>query len=145
MIDKQKVIVRFLDKRLVRGYLDDFSAFDDTVSLEDETSQNMEIKISELKGIFFVRTFEGDREHKEKKSFIGRSPAGRRVFVKFKDGESVMGYVEGDVPWGKGFFLESVNQAGKSRGFFLKPVDDECNNIRIFVVATAIADVTVIG
>lgn len=140
-MERQKVIVRFLDGRLLKGYVADFSPSSDSVSVEGESSERQKIGFDELKAIFFVRTFEGDKSHTEKKSFIKPIPLGKRVFVKFKDGESMMGYIEGGIPWEKGFFLEP----NKGSGFFLIPVDDESNNIKVFVVAASVWDVTVMG
>ena len=140
-MEHEKVILRFLDRRMIKGYLDDFSPSQRSVSVEDESSKRHNIDIKELKGIFFVKSFEGDKRYKEKKSFGGTQQAGKRIFVRFKDGESMIGYVEGDVPWKKGFFLESE----KKTGFFLIPVDNASNNMKVFVVATSIDDVTVIG
>lgn len=65
----------------------------------------------------------------------------KRVFVKFKDGESLTGYIEGEMPWQKGFFLES----GRKKGFFLLPTDTESNNIKIFIIASFVRDVTLVG
>jgi hypothetical protein len=96
------------------------------------------VKISDLKAIFFVRTFEGDKTYSDKKSFIRATAKGKKVFVRFYDGESMMGHIEGQVPWEKGFFLEA-----KKGGFFLIPVDEQSNNIRVFVVANSVQDVTV--
>jgi hypothetical protein len=44
------------------------------------------------------------------------------------------------VPWEKGFFLH----AERNNGFFVKPADGTSNNIKIFVVAASIDDVTVV-
>ena len=105
-MERQKVVLRFIDGRIVRGYLGDFSVFDSSVSIEDDSSVKQTIPVHELKAVFFVRSFEGDKSRNERKSFIGPVPQGKRVFVRFKDGESMMGYIEGDMPWQKGFFLE---------------------------------------
>ena len=140
MMERQRVILRFVDGRLLRGYIEDFSSSDEFVFMEGE-SATQKIRLDELKAIFFVRTFEGDRSYTEKKSFAKPVALGKRVFVKFKDGESMMGYIEGGIPWEKGFFLEP----NKGSGFFLIPVDDESNNIKVFVVASSVWDVTVMG
>jgi small nuclear ribonucleoprotein (snRNP)-like protein len=140
-MDRQKVILRCLDGRVIRGYIDDFSASDERVAVEDESSARQEIGVEELKAIFFVRTFEGNRSYAEKKSFLEQVSLGKRVFVKFKDGECMTGYIEGGVPWKRGFFLEPK----KGAGFFLLPVDNESNNIKVFVVASSVWDVTVMG
>jgi hypothetical protein len=140
-MEREKAIVRFLDNRLIKGYVDNFSPFDKIVAIEDETFTRQNVDMKELKGIFFVKTFGGDKHRKEKKAFRGTRQTGQRVFVRFKDGESMIGHIEGDIPWRKGFFLGPK----KSTGFFLKPVDSESNNIKIFVVATSIDDMTTIG
>lgn len=136
----EKVILRFLDKRLVKGHLERFSPSDHIITIKADDAQRLEVDIEQLKGIFFVKSFGGDSGRKEKKSFEGVPYDGKKVFVRFKDGESMVGYVEGEVPWEKGFFLH----AKKNSGFFLRPVDVGSNNTKIFVVAKSIDDVTVI-
>jgi hypothetical protein len=64
------------------------------------------------------------------------------VFVKFRDGESLLGFLEGDFPWEKGFFLSRQDKGLK--GFFLLPVDEDANNIKVFVVSSSVVDVTVV-
>ena len=140
-MERQKVILRCLDGRLIRGYISGFSASDESVILEDESSGKQQFKVAELKAIFFVRTFEGDRTYSEKKTFRDPVAMGKRVYVKFKDGESMTGYIEGDIPWERGFFLEH----NKGPGFFLIPVDRGSNNLKVFVVASSVWDVTVMG
>ncbi|GAB4413902.1 MAG: hypothetical protein OHK0032_09980 [Thermodesulfovibrionales bacterium] len=140
-MNRQKAILRLLDGRLIKGYMDNFSPSDESVFIEDALSKVHEVSIEGLKAIFFVRTFEGDKSRSEKKSFAGTVHHGKKVFVRFKDGESMVGYTEGDIPWQRGFFLE----ARKGKGFFLTPVDSESNNMKIFVVATAVRDVTFLG
>lgn len=140
-MDKEKVVVRYLDGKITKGYIVKFSPSDREIIVENLSNQKESINMAELKAIFFVRTFEGDRGHVETKSFLGTISKGKRVFVKFKDGEAMTGFVEGDIPWQRGFFLES----SKSPGFFLIPVDYHSNNIKVFVISDSIRDVTVMG
>ncbi|MEW6584183.1 MAG: hypothetical protein AB1442_01080 [Nitrospirota bacterium] len=136
-MEKRRVVLNFLDGRMMKGYADQFSAKNASVTIVDESSKRHEVDLKELKAVFFVKTFEGDRCRRELKSFAGSSASGKRVLVRFRDGETLMGYVEGGVPWEKSFFLES-----KKGGFILKPVDSGSNNIEIFVVSTSVEDVT---
>ena len=138
--DRKKVIVRLIDGRLIKGYLEDFSPTDDAVAIVEQSTQRMTVNVRDLKAIFFVRTFTGDKGHREKKAFTRKPRGGKRVFLRFKDGETMMGYSEGDIPWQRGFFLESK----KGNGFFVQPVDEESNNIKVFVVASALDDVAVV-
>jgi hypothetical protein len=100
------------------------------------------VKVDELKAIFFVRTFKGDSRLRERKKYGISKPKGRRVFIKFKDGESMMGFLEGEVPWNRGFFLSKPDEDLK--GFFLLPVDSDSNNEKVFVFSSSILDVTVV-
>ncbi len=134
---KQKVVLNFLDGRIIKGYINDFSPKDEFVLIENRLSDEQKFEINELKAIFFVKTFKGNKHYSEKKSFTLASPAGKRILVRFKDSETLIGYVEGNVPWQRGFHLES-----KKGGFFLIPTDDKGNNTKVFVVSTSVSDVT---
>lgn len=100
------------------------------------------IPIEKLKAIFFVKTFKGDSKYREKKRYGLRQSEGRKIFVRFKDGESLVGYLQGDMPWDKGFFLSKPDK--KKVGFFLVPVDVESNNIRVFIMSSSVRDITVL-
>jgi len=141
MEESQRVILRFLDGKMLKGLIKNLKLTDDHLFIADESDHQLKVRLKELKAIFFVKSFEGNRAHHEKKTFSGTPPASKRVFVKFKDGETMMGFVEGDIPWEKGFFLESM----KEKGFNLIPVDEESNNTRILVITSAVKDVAMIG
>ena len=136
------VVARFRDGRMVKGYVKAFSSESDTVVLTDEkTREENRVALEELKAIFFVKSFQGVREHVEKKAFGIRKLAGRKVFVKFHDKETLVGCIEGAVPWDKGFSLTKLGE--KTKGVFLTPVDGDSNNVKIFVVGSAIQDITI--
>lgn len=136
MTEKEKVVLNFLDRRIMKGHLEDFSPQENRIVLLDQSSQKRTVALDELKAVFFVKTFEGNKGRRESKAFVGSS-SGKRVLVRFKDSETLVGYLEGDVPWKKGFFLET-----KKGGFSLKPVDAGSNNYKVFVVATSVEEVT---
>lgn len=141
MADSQKVILRFVDGKMLKGFIRDLKLDGDHLFIEDETSHQLKVRTKELKAIFYVKRFEGDRSYVEKKSFSGTRPNSRRIFVKFRDGETMMGFIEGEIPWQRGFFLESM----KEKAFTVVPVDDDSNNIRILVFTSAVLDVAMIG
>jgi len=142
MSNGEKVVVRFTDGKVIKGFVTDFSIDSETINLNDETTSVIhQVPIVDLKAIFFVKSFKGMREHVEKKAFGIRKIAGRKVFVKFNDKESLVGIIEGDVPWDKGFSLAKLGE--KAKGFFLTPVDGNCNNDKVFVVGSAIEEVTI--
>lgn len=139
--ENQKVILRFIDGKMLKGYIRDLKIAEEYLYLEDESSHQLKVRLKELKAIFYVKKFEGERGHQEKKAFSSTRPGPKRVFVKFKDGETIMGNMEGEIPWQKGFFLESM----KEKAFTIIPVDESSNNTRILVVTTAVEDVAMIG
>lgn len=136
-MDNQKVVLKFLDGRIIKGYIGDFSPVNNHISVVDERLNEQDIQLNELKAVFYVKSFEGNKHYSEKKSFTKTSQKGKKILVRFKDGERLIGYLEGDVPWQKGFFLES-----KKGGFFIIPSDDQTNNMKVFVVSTSVTNVT---
>lgn len=141
MEESQRVILRFLDGKMLKGLVKDLKLTDDNLFIEDESNHQLKVRLKELKAIFFVKTFEGNRTHHEKKTFTGSPPVSRRVFIKFKDGETMMGFIEGEIPWERGFFLESM----KEKGFYVLPVDEDSNNTKIMIITSAVKDVAMIG
>jgi len=139
-----KVVVRYTDGNVLKGYLSGFTGRDDHILLSRTEGGDPErIATDRLKAIFFVRSFEGKSDYNEKKVYGISEKRGDRAFVKFKDGESIVGFLSGDVPWDreKGFFLSRISPDIK--GFYMLPVDRESNNIKIFVMISAVEDVTV--
>jgi len=140
---EERVAARFNNGKVLKGYVKDFTADSEMVFLDDAASgMNHIIPINDLKALFFIRTFEGDREYRDKKAF-GLSPSkGRKVFIKFKDKESLIGFIDGEVPFQKGFTLAKPDGT-EDTGFFLAPSDNDSNNIKVFVVGSAIENVTI--
>jgi hypothetical protein len=66
---------------------------------------------------------------------------GQRFFVIFRDGEGMTGFLEGEVPWETGFFLSKRNRG--LNGSYLLPADNDADNMKVFVVASSVEDVTV--
>ena len=123
-----QVVVHFADGRLLKGHATDFFPNKETFHMTEKSSGGTnEIKVSELKGVFFVRTFEGDPKRQERKD-LERVGMGKRIQVKFKDGEMLIGYTSGYSP--------------DRPGFFVFPSDPDCNNEKVFVVTAATESVS---
>jgi hypothetical protein len=142
-VSMEKTVTRLNNGNLLKGYMKDFSPDRDQLTVEEtEADRQHLVNIGDVKAVFFVKSFEGDHDHRERKSYGIAKIKGQRVFVKFRDGESMVGFLEGEVPWERGFFLSKQDRDLK--GFFLLPVDEDANNIRVFVVASSVDDVTVV-
>jgi len=127
-----KIVARFIDGRLERGYTTDFLPHREVfhiVSKEEGKNKTTAIKMSELKAVFFVKELEGmDKDRPViKRDFedVGdKKLIGKKVKVIFNDGEELLGLTLGYSP--------------QRRGFFFTPIDPESNNERIFAVLTAV-------
>jgi hypothetical protein len=89
-----------------------------------------EILIANLKAVFFVKDFEGDKNRQEATG-LDNLPAGKKIQAQFKDGEVVAGYTH----------VLNMDQPG----FFLIPADPQSNNERIFVVFSSLSQLEVDG
>lgn len=128
-----RVVVRFLDGRIVKGETSDFFPNKDIfhVSVADEPpgTEPLQIHVPELKAVFFVKDYAGHPDYSENKDFNPGNPhIGRRIKVLFKDGEVLVGTTAGYRP--------------EREGFFVEPADPDSNNERCFVVAAAAKDVS---
>lgn len=138
-----KAVLRFIDGKILKGYLKEFSSDTDVVTLQEtETNTVFTVNFDQLKAIFFVKSFEGNRDHREKKSYGITKQKGQKIFIKFTDNEDLVGFLDGPLPWKKGYFL-SKNEGAAIKGFFILPVDPNSNNIKVFVVSSSVIDVTV--
>jgi len=119
-----KIVVHFKDGRIEKGTTTDFSPHHPSFHILDLQGMSRQVDISQLKAIFFVKDFGGRMDKMEKKVFPSKSLPGKKVQVKFTDGEILLGYTQGYDP--------------KRTGFFLLPVDPESNNERIFVILSSL-------
>lgn len=117
-----KVVVKFKDKTMAKGKTNDFFPNKTQFHLEEINGEIIEISIEVLKAVFFVKDFDGNKDHK--KNYNDQIAAGgRKIKVSFIDGETVVGFTIGCSP--------------DRQGFYMTPADIQGNNERIFVVKSA--------
>ncbi|HSE96521.1 MAG TPA: hypothetical protein VLD61_11570 [Methylomirabilota bacterium] len=123
-----KVVARFMDGRLVKGYTYDFHPTSPRLQVFPDpgaAAAPTRVPVADLKALFFVRDHTGDAGYHERKHFLRDEHAtARRVEVAFRDGEVLVGVAEAFKPGDPGFFLD--------------PVDPRSNNLRLFVVVAAV-------
>jgi len=142
MANEERIVARFNDGRVLKGYTRDFTAESDFFLLDEIGSgKEHRIAVADLKAVFFIKSFEGNKEYRERKAFGVSAHDGHKVYIKFSDQESLVGFVEGEIPWEKGFFVS--RDGGRAKGFYLIPVDRDSNNVKVFVVGTSVEDVTI--
>lgn len=126
-----KIVVRFSDGRIKKGYTQDFFPNKPSFHLiRNHTAGSREleeIRVGDLKAVFFVNTLAGNPDYKERKEFAeDDSPKGRKVEVTFADGEILQGSVLGYSP--------------KEAGFFLFTADPKSNNMKAFVMNASVKE-----
>ncbi len=124
-----KVVVRYKNGAVVKGTTSDFAPNRTSFTLTPAgppAGAGVSVQIEDLKAVFFVHTFEGNREYREQKLRIPEGAIGRRYLLTFTDGETMRGTALG------------VNLS--RYGFLLFPSDTGGNNKRIFVVHTAVKE-----
>jgi hypothetical protein len=122
-----------MDGERRKGFVFNFSALRDSFRLFPEAkspqSAGADLDLRDVKAIFFVKDFSGNRERKD--SYASMDGAhGRRIEVTCRDGEQILGTTE------------AYN--AKKLGFFMFPADRDSNNVRIFVVNANVSAVKVL-
>lgn len=85
---RKRVVVRKLDKGLIKGFIDPSGYLADEIEVLDRQGRLVNVPMSEIKGLFFVREFEGNPDRAERKIFRSRPRlAGLWVRMTFKDSE----------------------------------------------------------
>jgi len=130
----QKIVVRYKDGRIVKGFSHDFnperSQFAIWQSINAPQSDGVVVPLSGLKALFFVRDFNGDADYIEDQSFDAAAP-GRRLEVTFFDSEVLVG--------------TTLSYRPDGQGFFVRPADPRANNLRVFVVTSAVRHIRFLG
>jgi hypothetical protein len=132
---RKQVVVRKLDKGVVKGFVDPASYLrPESVEVLDREGRLVQIPLHEVKGVFFVREFDGSPRHAERKVFHSRPRlAGLWVRLTFKDNEVLEGLLAND--------LLAINPLG----FFLTSPDFYSNNLRMFIPRGALSGMEVLG
>ncbi len=124
------VVARYRDGRIIKGTTYDFGPQKKrfhVVPLGEEGGKVSEVLFSDLKAVFFVKSLEGKQDHpltkdvSEEKAEPGTQ---MKVKITFLDGETLMGTTQG-------YALER-------EGFFIVPLEEDSNNLRIFVMSKAV-------
>jgi len=132
---QNKIVAHYQDGNLFKGITNDFSPNKELFHLFERAAQEdnrpLTLKMDGLKGLFYVKDYDGNPSYHEQKEFDPSRPlAGRKIKVIFKDGELMVGTTNGYQP--------------SRPGFFLVPADANSNNERCFVVSSAATEIAFI-
>jgi len=131
------VVARYRDGNIIRGITHDFGPQKkvfhvNTIGEEGGggSGKAHEISFSELKAVFFVKTLEGRQGPPHVKGLLEEkleSPALLKIRITFFDGEILVGTTHGYTP--------------NREGFFIAPLEKDSNNLRVFVISSAVKKV----
>ncbi|MBI1822862.1 MAG: hypothetical protein HY200_10155 [Nitrospirae bacterium] len=122
----QRIVVRFQDGKVLKGTTQDFFPNKDRFHLNQTDGESfpvpVEISLTQVKAVFFVKDYKGNKEYQAPSGFEGSSQSqyGKKAMIHFKDGEILYGYTQGFSP-------------GRL-GFFLFPHDANSNNLKVYIV-----------
>ena len=131
MSEINKVVVHSMGGKLLKGTTQDFFPNRPLFHvLPPDAKASVEVKTKHLKAVFFVKDYVGSAARRDIRGFIngpGETAQGKKLAVRFKDGELLGGY--------------SLSYSPDREGFFMFPSDSGTNNLRIYVITSACAEV----
>lgn len=131
-MEPTKVVVRYANGAVIKGFIQNFSAnksWFNIIPADKPSVGTIEVFVNRLKAVFVVRDFYGNPQYNERKEYIeGENPSGLKLEVTFADGEVMVGST-------------LLSYDPKRPGNFIIPADPKSNNIRVFVVSSAVKSV----
>jgi hypothetical protein len=120
-MEYRKLILRYLDGNVIPALVGFFENGTDPIPAIKSDGSPLFVEVSDLKAAFFVKDYLGNPSYQmlldEEK--MRRNTDGGFVRLHFSDGEVLMGQVSDDTNF--------------SKGFFLKVLDPNDNNILVYV------------
>lgn len=126
---EQKIVVHVRGGAVHKGVTHDFSPRQASFHVlpAEGGGVPLRVRLDEMKAMFWVKDYLGNRDFVARKDFDPAAPSpGRRAVLTFADGETMLGSVTED--------------DAESPGFFFVPADGRDNNIKIFVIRTSIKE-----
>jgi hypothetical protein len=126
---ENKIVVHMKDNTIHKGVTQDFEPSRSVFHLLPAEGGGipLRVQLEDMKALFYVKDYIGNRDFIARRQFDEAQRSGRRAILTFRDGETLWGTVPEGPDSGAGFF------------FF--PVDEQDNNIRIFVVRSSVKEV----
>lgn len=129
---ENKIVVHMKDRTIHKGVTQDFEPGRETFHLLPAEGGGIPVRVrlEDMKALFYVKDYIGNRDFVARRQFDEAQRAGRRAILTFRDGETLWGTV--------------AENSESGAGFFFFPVDEQDNNIRIFVVRSSVKEVRIV-
>lgn len=115
------MVVRFKDGATLSGFGDNFMPGETELLMQDLEERLHRLPLSDVKMVCFVKTFSSDpgETHRIPGRVLYQPVPGSKVRISFKDGEVLEGV--------------SAVRTRPLKGFFLTPLNQNSNNIHVYV------------
>jgi hypothetical protein len=125
---EQKIVVHMKSGTIHKGITQDFDPAADLVHFLPAEGGGIPLRLRflEMKALFWVKDYLGNRHFVANRRF-DETDDRRKAIVTFHDGEEMWGTIDG--------------RADDGTGFFLIPADKNDNNVRIFVIRSAMKEI----
>ena len=130
---EQKLVVHKKDGTIYKGVTEDFDPEHDEFHFLPAEGGGipMKMRVDDMKALFWVKDYLGNRQFVARREFDDADARRQRAIVTFDDGEEIWGTLDED--------------ADREQGFFLLPSDRRDNNVRIFVVRSALKEMRMVS
>jgi hypothetical protein len=125
---ENKIVVHMKDGTVRKGITHDFDPAAPTFHVLPAEGGGVpgRVAIEEMKALFYVKDYIGNRDFVSRRQFDEAHRSGRRTILTFADGETMWGY--------------QAESPDAGPGFYFFPIDERDNNIRIFVVRSSLKE-----
>src|SRR5436309_3251055 len=129
-MEEEKVVAHFKNGKTLRGLTHDFQPGSESFHLLPSEGGGMPttLRVEDLKALFYVKEWGAARRSVERaKQFARESSLGKKTVVEFADGEKLWGFSEG--------------YSREKQDFLFYPADPAENNVKVYVVTSAVKDI----
>jgi hypothetical protein len=126
---ENKIVVHKTDGTILKGLTHDFQPHEESFHLLPAEGGGIPVRLrlTDLKALFYVKDYMGNRDFIARRQWNEAQRAARRAILSFVDGEEMWGVLG-----------EGAEEEGP--GFYFYPADPTDNNIRVFVVRSALKE-----
>ena len=102
-----RLVMRYLDGRTLHGFGESFLPWEEEILVKDVSGQMVHVCLADLKLVCFVKHHDSDggATHQPSPALQYVAVPGRRMYLKFTDGEQMLGMANLEAPPRRGFFL----------------------------------------
>jgi hypothetical protein len=128
-MQEHKIVVHLKDGTIRKGVTHDFDPEGENFHLLPAEGGGVprRVGIDDMKALFYVKDYLGNRDFVARRQFAEAHAKSQKAIARFKDGEEIWGVL------GEGADSDGL-------GFFFFPADKDDNNVRIFVVRSALEE-----